>query len=81
MPTMDESTQQQLLQIAEIASRRQAMMDKCRNIEKSDFKCTMHGVERLRHYRRELSQIEQELDFAVKKWDARLISPSRQALP
>ena len=70
MSTMDESTQQQLLHIAEIASRRQAMMDKCRNIEKSDFKCTMHGVERLRHYRRELSQIELELETAVKKWDA-----------
>ena len=42
MSIMDESTQQQLLLIAEIASRRQTMLDKCRNIEKSDFKCTMH---------------------------------------
>lgn len=81
MPTMDESAQQQLLHIADIASRRQAMMDKCRNIEKSEFKCTMHGVERLRHYRRELDQIEQELEFAVKKWDSCLLPSHRQAIP
>jgi hypothetical protein len=81
MPIMDESTQQQLLHIAEIASRRQAMLDKCRNIEKSDFKCTMHGVERLRHYRRELDKIEQELEAAVKEWDSSVLIPSQRALP
>ena len=70
MSNLAETEQQQLLQIAEIATRRQVVMEKCRCIEKSDFKCTLHGVERLRYYRRELDQIERELETAVKKWDA-----------
>ncbi len=70
MSDLEETAQQQLLKIAEIASRRQVVMEKCRSIERSDFKCTMHGVERLRHYRRELDEIERDLETAVKKWDA-----------
>ncbi len=81
MSIMDESEQQQLLLIAKIASHRQTMLDKCRNIEKSDFKCTMHGVERLRYYRRELDKLEQELEVSVKEWDSFRSIPSRRALP
>ena len=79
MNNLDSSAQEQLLRIADIASRRQAMMEKCRCIEKSDFKCTMHGVARLRNYRHELDQIEQELESAVKQWDDFDLPLSRQA--
>ncbi len=69
MTTLEPSVQQVLLQIADIASRRQVVKEKCRSIERSDFKCTMHGVERLRTYRKELDLIESELESAVKQWD------------
>ena len=70
MSTLDPNAQQTLLQIAEIASKRQVLKEKCRSIERSDFKCTMQGVERLRNYNRELDQIELALESAVKEWDA-----------
>lgn len=70
MSTLDPNAQQTLLQIAEIASKRQVLKEKCRSIERSDFKCTMQGVERLRNYKRELDQIELALESAVKEWDA-----------
>ena len=70
MSTLDPAAQQTLLQIAEIASKRQVLKEKCRSIERSDFKCTMQGVERLRNYKRELDQIELALESAVKEWDA-----------
>jgi len=70
LSSLDPSAQQTLLHIAEIASRRQVVKEKCRSIERSDIKCTMHGVERLRIYRRELEQIELDLEAAVKEWDA-----------
>lgn len=79
MSILDSSTQQQLLHIAAIASRRQAMVEKCRCIEKSDFKCTMHGVARLRTYRRELDEIEKELESAVKQWDNSALPLTHQA--
>lgn len=70
MSTLDPAAQQTLLQIAEIASKRQVLKEKCRSIERSDFKCTMQGVERLRNYKRELDQVELALESAVKEWDA-----------
>ena len=70
MSTLDPNAQQTLLQIAEIASKRQVLKEKCRSIERSDFKCTMQGVERLRNYKRYLDQIELALESAVKEWDA-----------
>ena len=70
MSTLDPAAQQTLLQIAEIASKRQVLKEKCRSIERRDFKCTMQGVERLRNYKRELDQIELALESAVKEWDA-----------
>jgi hypothetical protein len=80
MSTLDPTAQQTLLQIAEIASKRQILKEKCRSIERSDFKCTMQGVERLRNYKRELDQIELALESAVKEWDA-MIPPSTHSLP
>ncbi len=67
---MDSNTQQTLLLIAEIASRRQALMERCRCLERSDIKCTMQGVERMRNYRRELDKVESELESAVNQWNA-----------
>ena len=80
MSTLDPAAQQTLLQIAEIASKRQVLKEKCRSIERSDFKCTMQGVERLRNYKRELDQVELALESAVKEWDA-LIPPNTNPLP
>ncbi len=80
MSTLDPNAQQTLLQIAEIASKRQVLKEKCRSIERSDFKCTMQGVERLRNYKRELDQVELALESAVKEWDA-LIPPNTNPLP
>ena len=79
MSILDSSAQQKLLQIADIASRRQAMVERCRCIEKSDFKCTMHGVSRLRSYRKELDEIEQELESAVKQWENSALPLTHQA--
>jgi hypothetical protein len=69
LSTLDYTAQETLLKIANIASRRQIALGKCRAIEKSDIMRTMNGVERMKAYRRELEQIELELEEAVRLWN------------
>lgn len=80
MPIQDPTVQQNLIQIAETAARRQVLLEKCRSIEKSDFRCTINGVERLRAYRRELVEIELELESAVKTWTDSFDKTTRSAI-
>lgn len=66
-PTQETLSQETLLQLADIAVRRQATREKCQAFARSDMKCTIQGTERLRKYQRELETLELEMENVVKK--------------
>jgi len=70
MSGIDSASNEILVQLADIAVRRQAAREKCRAFERSEMKCSMQGAERLRKYKSELENLEFELEIAVKKWTA-----------